>query len=760
VTLVVEQSSFPAHRIVLAAHSEYFYRMFTCGMAESRNQDVKIQGIDPEVMQEVLAYIYSGKVETSDVDILKGMYLAANMLQMSDLEHITVVKLGKACTMANCLDLYFFVQTFCDSHDRAGLHKKVRRTLAEVLADRWGDMIGQTNSNTVSDRYRQLFQDGIVPTSMNIRSRPESMDRLQEDFLELDLESLCEVFRLKGQQEEVSDFSFSFGQTDLCEGLIAWINHDREERQQYVHRLREYVCLHQVSGNTKKKYCKLMHEITDREYTFNLRELSVERGGDSFVLTFGQLDQDCVGAWCPKRRIPGLLLIHAWNPNDMNTLTSDHVKCHFVRPQTGVTVGEPRVEILGPDTLYGVRDAGELSVGETHWLTSNNPIVLPNGSAMMLSLDCGVVCGQVYDGENVTARCLHHSSQFPEFCVSNIRDASVDLKSASVCATETGHVYIVGRRVEVSTQGGGEEGLQPLIDEAGNTISSQEACDTFKFVEHPDTGLAVSNANSACLKGNLYVFGGTVVTEGPNYGYIWCTFDLQEFETRYTQSYKAGHSVWKTKLTSIESEPETSGRLKIFDLATESWMTYPDEMPFRISGGATTWHLDKLYLIGGYTVEYDCELKSFYQLPSNMVWIFDPASGRWSPGPPLPPTSLETENRAVTYRGYCLGHCGSYAGVIYYSGGATLAVNNLYKSSNPDILNKYEYVSFSGTLRLDPSTQSWSPAFQVKTGRKHDYTLYGALPISINLRRIKAKNGRLVSCQVATEETLDVFVAT
>ena len=40
------------------------------------------------------------------------------------------------------------------------------------------------------------------------------------------------------------------------------------------------------------------------------------------VVTYGQLEQDCLGAWCPARRIPGLILIHAWNPNDMNTLTS------------------------------------------------------------------------------------------------------------------------------------------------------------------------------------------------------------------------------------------------------------------------------------------------------------------------------------------------------------------------------------------------------------------------------------------------------
>jgi hypothetical protein len=36
-----------------------------------------------------------------------------------------------------------------------------------------------------------------------------------------------------------------------------------------------------------------------------------------------------------------------------------------------------------------------ISEGETHWLTNNNPVVLPNGSAMMLTIDCGVVCGQV-----------------------------------------------------------------------------------------------------------------------------------------------------------------------------------------------------------------------------------------------------------------------------------------------------------------------------------------------------------------------------
>ena len=87
----------------------------------------------------------------------------------------------------------------------------------------------------------------------------------------------------------------------------------------------------------------------------------------------------------------------------------------------------------------------------------------------------------------------------------------------------------------------------------------------------------------------------------------------------------------------------------------QAWMQYPDETPFRLSGGATVWHLDKLYLIGGYTIEYDCELKSFYQQPAASVWIFDPSIGKWAMGAPLPKASLVTNDKTISFRGYSFG---------------------------------------------------------------------------------------------------------
>ena len=74
VTIVVEAATFPAHRVVLAAHSDYFYRMFTCGMAESRHQEVNLQGVEPEVFQQVMVYIYTGCLDTTDVETLKGIF--------------------------------------------------------------------------------------------------------------------------------------------------------------------------------------------------------------------------------------------------------------------------------------------------------------------------------------------------------------------------------------------------------------------------------------------------------------------------------------------------------------------------------------------------------------------------------------------------------------------------------------------------------------------------------------------------------------
>ena len=92
-----------------------------------------------------------------------------------------------------------------------------------------------------------------------------------------------------------------------------------------------------------------------------------------------------------------------------------------------------------------------------------------------------------------------------------------------VCAAETGHVYIVSRAVK---EGG--EAAPSLPD-------SEEACQTFQLVVQPDPSVRLMHTISACHSGNLYYLGGNTVVEGPRFGYIYISFDLQEFQTRYTE---------------------------------------------------------------------------------------------------------------------------------------------------------------------------------------------------------------------------------
>ncbi|OXU30756.1 hypothetical protein TSAR_013222 [Trichomalopsis sarcophagae] len=63
VTIVVGEKKFPAHMNILAARSPVFSAMFEHDMLESKKKIVKISDVKPEIMTEVLRFIYSSKVK-------------------------------------------------------------------------------------------------------------------------------------------------------------------------------------------------------------------------------------------------------------------------------------------------------------------------------------------------------------------------------------------------------------------------------------------------------------------------------------------------------------------------------------------------------------------------------------------------------------------------------------------------------------------------------------------------------------------------
>ena len=49
-----------AHRIVLSSASDYFAAMFTNDFGESFQNEIELQGVDPDALETLVAYCYTG----------------------------------------------------------------------------------------------------------------------------------------------------------------------------------------------------------------------------------------------------------------------------------------------------------------------------------------------------------------------------------------------------------------------------------------------------------------------------------------------------------------------------------------------------------------------------------------------------------------------------------------------------------------------------------------------------------------------------
>lgn len=79
VTIKAGEKSFPAHRCVLAAVSNYFKAMFTSSLSESHQDVVTINGISPTILELLFDYAYSAEVKITKNNV-QNLLAAANLL--------------------------------------------------------------------------------------------------------------------------------------------------------------------------------------------------------------------------------------------------------------------------------------------------------------------------------------------------------------------------------------------------------------------------------------------------------------------------------------------------------------------------------------------------------------------------------------------------------------------------------------------------------------------------------------------------------
>ncbi|GIY10314.1 BTB and MATH domain-containing protein 42 [Caerostris extrusa] len=86
VELIIGDVRFPAHKVILAARSPVFARMFTNDMLEKQNGIVHIKDVDVASLNMMLVYMYSAKITILNYDCAVKLYSVADKYEVISLK--------------------------------------------------------------------------------------------------------------------------------------------------------------------------------------------------------------------------------------------------------------------------------------------------------------------------------------------------------------------------------------------------------------------------------------------------------------------------------------------------------------------------------------------------------------------------------------------------------------------------------------------------------------------------------------------------
>ncbi|XP_042527158.1 kelch-like protein 26 [Dipodomys spectabilis] len=182
IVLTINREAFHAHKVVLAACSDYFRAMFTGGMREASQDVVELQGVTARGLRHVIDFAYSAEV-TLDLECVQDVLGAAVFLQVLPVVELCEDFLKAAMSVETCLLIGQMATAFSLASLRASVDTFTFRHFLQIAAE--------------------------------------------DDFLRLPLERL--VFFLQSNRLQ------SCAEIDLFHAAVRWLEHDPARRPRASH---------------------------------------------------------------------------------------------------------------------------------------------------------------------------------------------------------------------------------------------------------------------------------------------------------------------------------------------------------------------------------------------------------------------------------------------------------------------------------------------------------------------------------------------
>ncbi|XP_033214362.1 speckle-type POZ protein B-like [Belonocnema kinseyi] len=166
VTISVGEKTFRAHKAILATRSEVFQAMFTNEMSEKSNSLVEIEDLTPKVIEKMLLFIYTDKVEDSDLKEFAPQLLdAAEKYNLRRLKEMCIAALYENLSIENVLNTLEIADTYSIPNlKKEALQFLVAHRQVVICQDEFKTLIAE-RPHLVVEMFRMNIQNNNPETS-------------------------------------------------------------------------------------------------------------------------------------------------------------------------------------------------------------------------------------------------------------------------------------------------------------------------------------------------------------------------------------------------------------------------------------------------------------------------------------------------------------------------------------------------------------------------------------------------------------------
>ena len=204
VTLSVQGTSFPSHRNVLSANSEFFKALFANEMKEKAENTVHMEEFEPHVMEQLLTYMYGGGMNIKKDNAL-DLAIGADFLFLTELKQKACEFLISDLNSDNCLFLLYMAEKYNVRELRDSAQKHILQNYVSVAASSGfvtltiEQLLAIVSSDDLVAREEKIFESVVKWTKNSLEKRKKHFYSL---FSHIRLVFLARCYLITTVQEE------------------------------------------------------------------------------------------------------------------------------------------------------------------------------------------------------------------------------------------------------------------------------------------------------------------------------------------------------------------------------------------------------------------------------------------------------------------------------------------------------------------------------------------------------------------------------